>query len=570
MASLVCDDDDDDQSDFQTPVICGDCEGNRDVRYVCLACDVNICEKCKGRRLHRQHRVLPRGHPEVTKARKTTRNPCTEHLDKEYVTFCRTCNVPCCPDCIAGKHNEHSFCSIDEAADKARKEIHNCLSALEETILPSLEQRDTDISVGIGVYKESMRRAREQCRNRCKAFKEALERAEDEFLKQSEELEISDIADMETSRRHNGERTSEIKQLIAACKTNLEEKSDLALLEFRLECHGIEKLEPGTIALPALLRFLPSSFELPTKDQLLGKLQKGKNKRQIREVQTHKQKDITGGNETVDTGNFIVENITTVDDIDAFRFLHNGDKEIWGYTATNLTLYDADLNKLRKFEIEFFLNDIALLLPQGIIGTDYGNNQVVKVSRTGKVKAICSTGTLSPGGICINDRNQIVIGVRNIPGFGPPITKKLVIISPDGSTVLQEIEFDENGKPLFTREINQVKQKRDGEYVASDIDRVLCIDREGGLKWKYKVADFVQGPHDVQCLFIDSYDNIIIAEENNNRITILDNRGNRIGTLVTAKDGIDQPRCLTLDSTGRLYIGQRCGNAKIVKYRYLK
>ena len=41
----------------------------------------------------RQHRNLPRTHPEVARARRRVRQPCVEHPGKEYITFCKQCQV---------------------------------------------------------------------------------------------------------------------------------------------------------------------------------------------------------------------------------------------------------------------------------------------------------------------------------------------------------------------------------------------------------------------------------------------------------------------------------------------
>ena len=37
----------------QIPVLCGDCESCMDVTSYCLSCNIDICDKCKARKLHR-------------------------------------------------------------------------------------------------------------------------------------------------------------------------------------------------------------------------------------------------------------------------------------------------------------------------------------------------------------------------------------------------------------------------------------------------------------------------------------------------------------------------------------
>ena len=61
---------DDTVSDYQAPLLCADCEGHKSVESFCLACKADICDFCITRH-HKLHKVLPRIHPVVRKARRT-------------------------------------------------------------------------------------------------------------------------------------------------------------------------------------------------------------------------------------------------------------------------------------------------------------------------------------------------------------------------------------------------------------------------------------------------------------------------------------------------------------------
>ena len=141
----------------------------------------------------------------------------------------------------------------------------------------------------------------------------------------------------------------------------------------------------------------------------------------------------------------------------------------------------------------------------------------------------------------------------------PPI--KLSIYSPDGSAVLQEIENDEDGKPLFRDEITQVKQNGSGDYVVADGDRIVCVSSEGGFRWDYIVGLFMA----IYGMVCDKYDNVIIADHYNDKIHLLSSEGKLVTTLLTAKDGIRWPRSLSIDRHGQLWIGQD-ESLKVVRY----
>ena len=252
--------------------------------------------------------------------------------------------------------------------------------------------------------------------------------------------------------------------------------------------------------------------------------------------------------------------VTTVmeRDISVRRILHTDQNDVWVYDGDKtLTLHDEQLVEKKKISVLSTLQDMVLTTSQDIIATE-SNKCLVKISPSGDVSTLCSTAPLEPGGICINNWQQMVVGLHT--GLGtPPI--KLVIYSPDGSTVLQEIENDEDGEPLFTGRITQVKQNGSGDYVVAESDRIVCVSCEGRFRW-----DYSDGPltwvHGMVC---DMYDNVIIAELYNNKIHLLSSEGKLVTTLLTREDGIRVPLSLSIDRHGQLWIGQG-DSLKVVKY----
>ena len=79
MASASEDKNESDTFDYQTPVICDQCVGHKNVNSYCLDCKANICDTCKTNRIHREHKLLPNTHPKVTQARHQ------EHKHMRYV-----------------------------------------------------------------------------------------------------------------------------------------------------------------------------------------------------------------------------------------------------------------------------------------------------------------------------------------------------------------------------------------------------------------------------------------------------------------------------------------------------
>ena len=246
-------------------------------------------------------------------------------------------------------------------------------------------------------------------------------------------------------------------------------------------------------------------------------------------------------------------------DIGAYRVLHTDQNDMWVYNrAKGLTLYDEHFVQRKTIGLTSNIYDMALTASQDIIATDYDTKCVVKISPTGNVSTLCSTAPLKPYGICINIRQQLVVGLS--AGLRtPPI--KLTIYSSDGSTVLQEIENDEDGKPMFRNPITQVKQNGDGDYVLADgYYSILCVSSEGRFRLEYS-----EGLSLVSGIVCDKYDNVILAERILNKIHLLSSEGKLVTTLLTEADGISMPQSLSIDRHGQLWIGQD-NNVKVVKY----
>ena len=245
--------------------------------------------------------------------------------------------------------------------------------------------------------------------------------------------------------------------------------------------------------------------------------------------------------------------------IAAHRVLHNGQNDVWVYYGgTTLTLYDEQLVEKKKLKAFSNLYDMTLTASQDIIVTNLHNKCLVKTSPSGDVSTLCSTAPLEPGGICINNRGHIVVGLRAGRGTSP---NKLVVYSPDGSTVLQEIENDEDGKPLFKKWISQVKQNGNGDYVVAEYGRVVCVSSEGRFKWDYSEGSFMA----VYGMVCDKYDNVFLAEYYSHKIHLLSSEGQLVTTLLAREDGIRAPRSLSIDIHGQLWIGQE-ESLKVVRY----
>ena len=514
--------------DYQTPVLCGDCEGHKNVNSYCLNCAVNLCDKCKARSLHKKHRVLPRTHPEVIRSRKTKTCPCERHPEKEYFTYCTKCKAPCCPICIIKDHSGHPFSDFEVAAKEARAAIESKIGNLQ-TSLHSSETQRQNIEDGISSYKKSVEQVVEQSKARFNKLRDEIDRAEQDCMKELKQTKDRDLAKMGGMKSDLDEQINGTRESIASHKHTLEHSSDLELLSYINEYKDPVSLKLSEITLPALLHFQPSQYKFPAISELVGRITQGDK----RTLQTPtKGLDTYKAAEQFQPHMISVKQMRTVElGGGVHRLLHNTQNDVFvnNKSKQTLSIYYENMEEKNSFSLDFAIRDMALTAEEYIIATDSINQCVVRIDSSGRVSKVCSTAPLYPWGVCVNDMQQIVVGVR--AGLSEP-PKKLVVYSPDGYTVLQEIEKDRSGNTLFKEGICQVKQKGNGDYVVSDDKRILCVSREGEYRWEYRLHWTSFG------IVCDKYDNIIVAERLGHTVYLLSKDGELIKTLLTKKDAM--------------------------------
>ena len=374
---------------YQCPVKC-----YKNVSWYCLVCKADLCGKCKTKRLHSKHHILPRTDSEVDEAK--TSEPCNYHPRQHYHKFCKHCKKPCCPLCVASEHKGHSFSELKDAANEAVEIIANNLEKLAETILPRSEMTRKAIAAEFEEYKAKSEKAIEDFKHRFHLLREEINRAERDWLEQMEAMNQKDQAEMLEKKKQIDEYIIATTNLIRKSRQLLKQPINISLLSFLSEIP--KDYQESTIDLPGPLDLEQWQYDFSNLYKKLGAF-------------TRRQRKDVSLPMTID-----VKDIRTIPEIQADLLLINNVNNIWEYSFGVLTQYDESLAKIRSFELDFRVNDMILLSSDDIKASDYDNKRLVWIDNTGSTSTICNTAPFCPWGLCLNDKQQIVVGdERRLP-----------------------------------------------------------------------------------------------------------------------------------------------------------
>ena len=257
--------------DLQTPTICGDCGGNRDVHDYCIDCKANICNGCKDKVLHQQHKVRDRMSQEVRNAIALLNSPCKDHPGNAFVSFCDRCKTPCCAVCITDSHIGHTFISLDRAANDAKLIIEAYIRTETEMQNVVLEGRDE--------YNKSVQKAIDISRECFQTLRNDLDRVEKEWFEQIENMKADDNKTMIRLECKLDSELKRRKERTDICKSTLSGGSHLTLLSLSSDLREEENVELTEMAVPSLIDMKTSGYKLPDVKKLIGEtVRKSKSK----------------------------------------------------------------------------------------------------------------------------------------------------------------------------------------------------------------------------------------------------------------------------------------------------
>nr|XP_022333242.1 uncharacterized protein LOC111130453 [Crassostrea virginica] len=508
----------------------------------CDICHIHLCEACVGEHLSdesKDHYIVP------FKLRGITPK-CTKHSTEVCKKLCTTCNIPVCPLCVASsEHEEHEEEDILTLFETQRELMQKDLQDLEKSIYPRYQEAATNIPV----QKADVNKHSQKLTTALDKQGEALHTEIDTIIQgmksQINDMDAQHIAAIDQQEVAINHTIPEITQIILDLK-GLLDTSDVCLVsEYRSRTEEF--------------RDFPAWFHvtLPTFTP-----------QEINREQIHQQ--IGSLSELAIT--FLLDESRILTDIQTeCRYLSSvsclSDSELWtcGYDHI-LRLYNLQGELLRSVQTKSGIipYDIAVTRSGGLVYSDKMERSINLVSGT-QIQTLITLRGWRPLYLCSTSSGDLLVIMTNDDN------KQTKVVRYSGSTEKQSIQWDDQGKPLYSSDnhLKYLSENRNLDICVADFDAraVVVVSAAGKLRFSYT------GPPSTpresfypRSITTDSRANILMSD-NNDRIHIIDQDGHFLRYIHNCD--LQHPYGLCVDSRDNLFVAE-IDTGKVKKLQYYK
>ncbi|XP_065938071.1 uncharacterized protein [Magallana gigas] len=532
------------------------------VHSYCDFCHVNLCIACIGKHIsdgYDKHKIVP-----FQERRSTLIYPkCETHSQKNCKFQCKDCNnIFVCSSCMASEqHGRHKFVEVTEVfktkkddIKKDTQEIENHISPTYEEIAHDLENQLANLDGGYEKLTSAMSKQGEQ-----------WHREIDTIINKM----ITELSEIKENHRDILQKhLNEIKQIQSLIKETLKtirkiEKSTevSSTIKYSSKIRKFSKLPPKVqVSLPT---FIPKPIDREKLFSLFGQitplstdteenvLSLNQPKTSVREL-LDEPKLVT----TIQTG---YENLRSVTCVNEDRIWTSG-------TTIDIKCFNIKGSLLQtiKTKSRKWPNDIAVDRDGNLLYCD-GTDRTVNIVKNGQTEELIRLQGWVPINLCVTSTGDLLVTMCS----NDWTQSKVVRYS--GSTEKQTIQFDDEGKPMYSGndQIKYITENRNHDICVADCKAgaVVVVNQDGKLRWRYTGHPSVtkNNPFKPRGITTDSQSRILTADWSNLCIHILDQNGQFLRFIDNCD--LKNPNGLCVDNNDNLFMCEFFkGNVKKVKY----
>nr|XP_034307653.1 uncharacterized protein LOC105334086 isoform X1 [Crassostrea gigas] len=463
----------------QDVVRCDLCKDNV-VQNYCDYCHVKLCKLCIGEHIsdeYDKHKIVP-----FQQRKSTLIFPiCKKHSKETCKLQCMSCNYSICAKCsILKEHKDHNVVDLEDSYNSKKENIKKDTEEIENVISPTYEEirkaLESQIASLDGEYEKITTIMSKQGEEWHKEIDKTIEQMKNE---------INDIK--ESHRDILIKHLKEIKQIESMIKENLSTLKDLqresnvvyTIIEYRSRNNEFGKLPPKIhVTAPT---FCPRPVDRIKAKTLIGSI-KPLASATIENGYTMK-KQRRSSRELLDTPVVINKFNTGYNNLRNVSFY--SEQEIWASAeVSEIKCFNIKGNSINAIETksEDYPNNIAVTAEGCLLYTDGELRTVNKVVK-GQIEEIITLQGWIPNFVCVTSSGDLLVMMcdEDKPQY------KVVRYS--GSVEKQTIQFEENGKPVYSEEykIKYIAENRNLDICVADraAGAVVVVSQAGKLRFRY-------------------------------------------------------------------------------------
>ncbi|XP_065938011.1 uncharacterized protein [Magallana gigas] len=534
------------------------------VHSYCDFCHVNLCKPCVVDHIsdgYDQHRIVP-----YEERRSTLIYPkCGTHPHKTCILQCKDCNnILVCSSCMSSEqHRRHIFEEISEVYRTKKKAIEKDEEELENLIFPTYEEMVRDVEKQLAYLDKGYKKLTTMMSNQGEQWHREIDVVINKMKMEINEIKVKHRDILQTHLDEIKRIQFLINQTLVVIKEIEKSTQVTPVIEYNSKIQEFSKLPPKVrVSLPT---FIPEPINCEKLKSLFG---------HITPLSTAQEEDILSLNQP----NTLVRKL--LDEPELVATIRTGYGQLRNVICQNEDMMWASgkSNKIKCFNLQGSLVDtlytISGTFPYDIIvDTDedlYFSDGVMKsvhklnIKKGHGIELIRLQGwTL--GELCVTSTGDLLVTMCSDDNTQSKVVRY------SGSSETQTIQFDDEGKPLYSGndESKYITENRNHDICVADYGAgaVVMVNQYGKLRWRYTGHSSVtkNTPFNPWGITADSQSRILTTDSENHCIHILDQNGQFLRYIDNCE--LENPSGLDVDQNDNVFVCElNKGNVKKIKY----
>ncbi|XP_048755718.2 E3 ubiquitin-protein ligase TRIM36-like [Ostrea edulis] len=547
----------------QEVLLCDLCE-TVPLQSHCKPCHINLCINCVGKHISdssKDHNVVPF----IKHIQPTPNYPkCRKHADKHCELHCEECNIPVCSTCISsGKHKGHDISDILEKLSANTESLQKDLEELEKRIYPRYQKMASNVQTEKAELETKYGKLTTDADEQGELLHREITAIVNQRKSAIAEMKTKHLDALNKNTDEITQKMAELKQIMSDLKSILKSNDVSLTSTYKSRNSQFRTLPPKVrVIVPSL------SAQKINKDQLnemFGSLpplsintEHGDTMKSAEAVSSPPVKPLLDEprvTATIDTGYRYRNSVSCLSEDQVWTCGENKTMKLLNLQSKLLTSIQTKSGGLPT--------DIAVTRDGDLVYTDYRDN-TINLIKNKQIQTVITLQGWRPGGVCCTADNDLLVTMDS-----DDFTQSKVVRY-SGSTEKQSIQFDDQGRPLYSSVLNDkyLSENKNLDICVADNEAraVVVVNQSGKLRFRYTGhPSNTEQSFNPYGITTDSQSHILTADYRNHRIHILDQDGQFLRYIHCH---LHLPWGLCVDIRDNLFVAE-CNFAKVKKIQYL-